>query len=124
MLTFHASIHGGVPTAPGPLSVTFDEGLAALERLDRLFIEPDGSFVWRGALADGGVWQVDGNLIDRGDCLSYVELKGSCATEQFDMLLAAFGWPSATIIFQLPLQGEYLDESAFRQMAASEAGAI
>jgi hypothetical protein len=124
MLKFHASIHGGVPTAPAPLSVTFEQALAALERLDRLFIEPDGSFVWRGRLTDGGAWQVDGNLLDRGDCLAYAELKGGCPTEQLDMLLAALGWPGATLIFQLPLRGEYLDEVEFRRRAASEGGAI
>ena len=51
----------------------------------------------------------DGNLIDRGDALAYVELKGHCPEEQFDRLLAAFGWPRATLAFHLPQRGVLLD---------------
>ena len=124
MLKFHAVIHGGEPSATAPLSVSFEQALAALKRLDRLFIEPDGSFVWRGILADGGAWQVDGNLIDRGDALAYAELKGCCAAESFNAMLAAFGWPKAKLIFQLTQRGVILHEWEFRQLASSEVGAV
>jgi hypothetical protein len=124
MLTFQVSIHGSAHASGSALSVTFDQALADLERLDRLFIEPDGSFVWAGATADGEAWQVDGNLIDRGDCLAYVELKGNCPEPQLDSLLLALGWPEAKLTFQLQKRGMFLDESEFRRLAASSEGAI
>lgn len=103
--------------------VSFDWAVAELANLRRLFIEPDGSFVWTGEEA-GQAWQVDGNLIDRGDCLAYVELKGRCREERFDELLAALGWPRSPLAFQLPRRGVTLDEAEFRELAASEAGAV
>jgi hypothetical protein len=88
-----------------------------------MFIEPDGSFVWTGAIADGQSWQVDGNLIDRGDVLAYVDVCGRCPEEQFDQLLRAFGWPDSPLAFELTRRGETLDEVAFRELAKSPAGA-
>jgi hypothetical protein len=124
MLTFHASIYGGPPENARPLPVTFDQALAALQQLERLFIEPDGSFVWTGSTKDGEPWQVDGNLIDRGDALAYVELKGRCPQDQFECLLTAFGWPQATLAFHLPQRGAALSEMEFQKLAASQAGAV
>ena len=124
MLTFHASVHGGPPKSEHPLAVTFDQATSALQQLERLFIEPDGSFVWTGSTADGEPWQVDGNLIDRGDALAYVELKGHCPADQFDQLLGAFGWPQATLAFHLPQRGAMFSEADFRPLAAGEPGAI
>jgi hypothetical protein len=94
-----------------------------LYRFACLFIEPDGSFVWTGE-ADGEPWQVDGNLIDRGDFLAYVELKGRCPEKRFNELLAAFGWPQSPLAFQLPRRGVTLNETEFRELAARSAGAV
>jgi hypothetical protein len=122
MLKFQISVHGSDRDAAG-LPATFDEALAALVRLDRLFIEPDGSFVWAGATADGEAWQVDGNLVDRGECLAYVELKGVCPEAQLDSLLAALGWPKAGLAFQLQKRGVFLGEVEFRRLARTGEGA-
>jgi hypothetical protein len=124
MLRFHASVHSGVEGNESALPVTFDEAMAGLQSVPRLFIEPDGSFVWTGTAANGLAWQVDGNLIDRGDALAYVELKGCCPEAQFDRLLATFGWPATALAFQLPQRGVMLSETEFREQAASEAGAV
>src|SRR5438105_2476433 len=105
MLRFQVSVHG---ENAGPLNVTFDHAFAALAALDRLFIEPDGSFVWTGLAAPSEPWQVDGNLIDRGDALANVELKGRCPEDRFNLLLRALGWPEATLVFQLPQRGVFL----------------
>src|SRR5262245_10364476 len=120
MLRFHVSI---IVTA-GRLSVTFDHAQATLAELPRLFIEPDGSFVWTGTANDGQLWQVDGNLIDQGERLAYVELKGCCLVEPFEQLLAALGWPQAKLAFELPRRGVVVDEGEFRRLAASDEGAI
>ncbi|MCU0876622.1 MAG: hypothetical protein MUF06_02380 [Pirellulaceae bacterium] len=101
-----------------PLAVTFDAALSALEPLARMFIEPDGSFVWRGTTDDGETWQLDGNLIDRGASLAHVELKGTCPSGRLDEVLRALGWPEQAVAFQLPERGEILSEQAFRERAA------
>jgi hypothetical protein len=125
MLRFQIIVHSPprVPAESASLPVSFDEGLARLSLLPRLFIEPDGSFVWRGRDEDGAEWQVDGNLIDRGDVLAFVELKGCCPVQRLDELLAALGWPEQPLVFQLPQRGVVLDEAEFRRFAATEAGA-
>jgi len=120
MLQFHVVIQG--PDAAARLPVTFDAALAALEKLPRLFIEPDGSFVWRGATADGTAWQVDGNLVDQGPCLAYVELRGNCLSDEFDTLLTALGWPAAKLAFQLPSEGLILAEADFRRRSEEASG--
>lgn len=122
MLRFHVHLRGSEPASG--LSVTFDGCLEALAQLRRLFIEPDGSFVWTGNDSEGQAWQVDGNLLDRGDRLDYVELKGSCPSDQLDRLLAIFGSPGRALAFQLPRQGITLDAAEFRELAASASGAF
>jgi hypothetical protein len=122
MLRFQVSVYGD--SLASALPVTFDQATAALQLVERLFLEPDGSFVWTGSTADGEVWQVDGNLIDRGDALAYVELKGYCPDEQFARLLTAFGWREAPLTFHLQQCGVMLSEAEFRKLAAGEAGAV
>lgn len=124
VLTFDIAVRGGLATSTGPLTVTFDDVLSALERLDRLFIEPDGSFVWVNSSPDGVTWQVDGNLIDRGDFLAYVELKGRCPEAQFDQILTTLGWPSTQLAFELTRRGIVVEESELRRLAATQAGAV
>jgi hypothetical protein len=124
VLTFRISVQGNIDAASRPLSVTFDQALSVLEQLDRMFIEPDGSFVWMGGASDSDRWQVDGNLIDRGDCLAYVELKGSCPELQLNQILSALGWPNEPLAFELTRRGVVIDEEEFRRMAASQAGAV
>jgi hypothetical protein len=124
MLSFQVLVHASSQPLAAALPVTFEHATAALALLDRLFIEPDGSFVWTGTTAEGGAWQVDGNLIDRGECLAYVELKGVCPEAQFDSLLSALGWPKAGLAFQLQKRGVFLEEAEFRRLARTSEGAV
>ena len=112
MLSFQVTIVGDM--VAGPLPVTFDQAFESLQRLPRMFIEPDGSFVWTDKTADGQRWQVDGNLIDRGDFLAYVEFNGQCPQDKFDDLLRTLGWPAAALAFQLTRSGLTLSEADFR----------
>jgi hypothetical protein len=98
--------------------VTFEQAEAALTALPRLFIEPDGSFVWVADDAQRS-WQVDGQLYDRDGRLLYVELKGRCPAEAFDRLLCTVGWPTVPLTFQLVREAVYLDEASFRRYAAT-----
>jgi len=123
MLKFHTSVRGR-QSADDALTTTFDDALNAMAKLDRLFIEPDGSFVWTGVAADGQAWQVDGNLIDRGDSLAYVELNGLCPEAEFNRLLSIFDSQEVPLAFHLPQRGILLNEREFRRLAASAEGAI
>lgn len=106
--------------AVAALPVTFEQAEAALVALPRLFIEPDGSFVWVADDAQRS-WQVDGNLYDRDGRLLYIEAKGSCPPAVFEQLLRAVGWPAVALMFELVREAVYLDEADFRRYAASEA---
>jgi hypothetical protein len=97
--------------------ITFDEAAAALAQLPRMFIEPDGSFVWVSPEGESA-WQVDGVLYDRGERLAYAELKGCCAPRPFDELLAALGWPRTALAFSLVPHGVVLGEKDFCRVAA------
>jgi hypothetical protein len=123
MLRFHTSVHGGTSKTEA-LGVSFDHAVDALQKFDRMFIEPDGSFVWTGCTQEGQSWQLDGYLIDRGDFLACVELKGQCPEAQLDMLLTVLGWPKQMLAFQLTTRGVFLSDEEFRALAASEGGAI
>ncbi len=102
-----------------PFALSFEEAAARLEQLERLFFEPDGSFVWASSQSEPS-WQVDGNLFDRDGRLLFVDLKGTCPTKEFDRLLSAFGWPAAQVVFQLTREAVFLEESEFRQFAVKQ----
>ncbi|MFM7207121.1 MAG: hypothetical protein ACKO4T_10690 [Planctomycetaceae bacterium] len=104
-----------------PLAISFDEALDRLAAIERLYAEPDGSFVWscsRGGDAVAGPWwQVDGNAADRVGRLLLVDLKGSCPPDEFDRLLAACGWPEQPVMMQLVRAAVFVDEPTFRRHA-------
>jgi periplasmic divalent cation tolerance protein len=103
-----------------PFAVSFETASDALARLERLFIEPDGSFVWASPADESTApprWQLDGVLYDRGGQLLYVDLKGSCPPSRFDQLLAALGWPATPLAFQLVREAVFLGEAEFRRLA-------
>ena len=111
------------PTALAhPFAVTFEECAAQLEKLQRMFVEPDGSFVWVSSSESGNSaqaqWQIDGNLFDRNGRLLLVDLQGTCDEAAFDRLLTAFGWPETPVMFQLAREAVFLDEGNFRRYAA------
>lgn len=110
-------------TLATPLAIGFDAALARLEAIERLYAEPDGSFVWscsRAAEAAApGFWQVDGNAAERDGRLLLVDLKGSCPAAEFDRLLAAFGWPDQPVMMQLVRAAVFLDEATFRRHATA-----
>lgn len=110
------------PTALAhPFAMTFEEAAASLESLERMFVEPDGSFVWVSSNTPSEAaterWQIDGNLFDRNGRLLMVDLKGTCAPVEFDRLLSAFGWPTTPVMFQLAREAVFLDEPNFRRYA-------
>lgn len=121
----HVDIWGTWPTlaaeharAAAPFATGFDEAFARLDRLERMFTEPDGSFVWTSP-REGLSWQVDGNAFEKDGRVLLVDLKGSCPPDALDRLLAAFGWPAEAVMFQLVQPAVFLDEPTFRRHAAA-----
>ncbi len=100
-----------------PFRIAFEEVVSRLNQLERMFSEPDGSFVWASP-HDGPRWQLDGNLFDRDGRLLFVDLKGTCPAEEFDRLLSVLGWPQSPLVFQLVREAVFLDEAEFRRWAA------
>ena len=142
MLSFHTSVHVRPPNAreeteielrggrfrslsvphealATPFATSFEEAGKSLEQLDRMYFEPDGSFVWASAHSEPR-WQVEGNLFDRAGRLLFVDLKGSCPSQQFDRLLSAFGWPDTPLMFQLVREAVFLTEPEFRRYAGAK----
>jgi hypothetical protein len=124
-----ADSHGRWPTLEvsreslgEPLAIGFDQALDQLAALPRMFVEPDGAFVW---VAGGGnrPWQVDGNLFERDGRVLLVEAKGACPPAEFDRILAACGWPTEPLVFQLLRAGTFLGEAVFRRHAAARGAA-
>lgn len=106
-----------------PLAMRFEDALERLAAIERLFVEPDGSFVWSnprpGHGPPGTRWQVDGNAFERAGRVLLVDLKGSCPAAGFDRLLMALGWPSQPVVMQLVRPAVFLDEPTFRRHAAA-----
>jgi hypothetical protein len=117
---FHVNVHAGTAQAGARPSGavfarSFEEVAGALAALPRMFVEPDGSFVW---VASGEpTWQLDGVLYDGAAGLWYVELKGCCPESRFDELLRGLGWPEAPVMFQLVREAVTLSEDDFRRHA-------
>lgn len=97
---------------------SFEDVGESLEALERMFFEPDGSFVWVGSDGDQA-WQLDGLLADRAGRLLYVELKGRCPPGVLDRILATFGRPEHGLMFQLVREAVFLDDAEFRKYAAA-----
>lgn len=107
-----------VPDSPLTLPVGGDECLQRLASLPRLFVEPDGSFLWVGR-GDDAAWQVDGQVHERDGLVLSVDLKGCCPEPEFDRLLAALGWPDRPVMMQVLRAGVFLEENVFRGHAAA-----
>ena len=104
-----------------PMAIGFDAAFERLAAIERLYAEPDGSFVWTCSRTGDGAaptwWQVDGTAYERGGRVLLVDLKGSCPPEAFDRLLSCFGWPQESLMMQLVRPGLFLEEAIFRQHA-------
>lgn len=105
-----------------PLRTGFDDAFMRLGGIERMFVEPDGSFVWTSP-REGLSWQIDGNAFEKDGRVLLVDLKGSCPPAAFDKLLAAFGWPDEAVMVQLVKPAVFLDEATFRRHAAARGAA-
>ncbi|NIP86068.1 MAG: hypothetical protein GTO03_11075 [Planctomycetales bacterium] len=100
---------------PEPFPLSFEQASGKMARLDRMIVEPDGSFVYSGN--QPAAWQVEGNLFDRDGRLLNVQLWGRCPPAAFDRLLKCFDWPATQLVFECVRDGVYLAEAEFRRFA-------
>lgn len=100
-----------------PMSISFDAALSEISLLTGSYVEPDGSILWTGSDAEGR-WQVDGNLFERGERVVFSTLSGICPAEEFDKLLACFGWPHEPLMMELVRAAVFVSEEVFREVAA------
>lgn len=80
---FHLYLYG--PDL-GPIDVSFETAAENLQLLEKLYLEPDGSFVWA---RDGGEQQVFGMIYDARDQIQYLELRGKCELSTWQTLIQA-----------------------------------
>lgn len=97
------------------LAVSFEDAVSQLESLPRMFIEWDGSFVWRNACDDStdvesSQWQLDGMVYDHLGAIRYLELKGCCTQNAWKQLLSILGWPEQELIIH------HVDEGRFESL--------
>jgi hypothetical protein len=95
---------------------TFEDVAESFSRFERMYFEPDGSFVWVASAGEPS-WQLDGVVYDRDGRVVYVDLKGTCPAARLDQLLAVLGWPAAAVMFQLVREAVVVDEATFREFA-------
>jgi hypothetical protein len=97
------------------LAVSFEVAVRQLESLPRMFIEWDGSFVWRGdcensTAGESSQWQLDGMVYDHLGAIQYLELKGCCTQTAWHQLLTILGWPEQPLIIH------HVDEGRFESL--------
>lgn len=73
--------------AGSPFEIDFESTLSGLSRLPRMFLEPDGSFVWRPE--DSRASQIDGMVYDAGGRVRYFEIKGQAPGRVWKQLLGS-----------------------------------
>ena len=83
MISFHLYLYGA---AKGPLKTSFEQVEERLKRLDSLYFEPDGSFVFTRA---SGCEQVFGMVYDAAGQVQYCDLRGKCGISTWQTLRLA-----------------------------------
>lgn len=90
--------------------VSFDDAVAAINRLPNGYAEGDGSF---GIVGPEGVWKLVGTLYEMQAGLRYVELMGWCPQATLRELLAALGVSEESCCFQMLRGGFFVSFAEF-----------
>ncbi len=97
-----------------PLETSFEDAIARLNTLSRMFTEPDGSFTWGSDPREPSSWRLDGCLFDRDGRLMYVELKGACSFAAWRNLIVQLCPSSQPLLIQWIERGVFTNELEFR----------
>ena len=99
-------IHGLLRRDPAkPFSVTFEELMAQMETFEFMFVELDGSFVWRGFMdsesgtstAPTPVWQIDGVIGEQMGAVAEIDCKLQFENSARDSIVSALGQLTAAL---------------------------
>jgi hypothetical protein len=97
--------------------MSFEVAAERLAALPRMFLEPDGSFVWVADETPGKRCQVDGALCDGRNRLQHIELKGSCTPLAWDQfLLALNGTSGVELLVQITRAAVFVEATEFRRI--------
>ncbi len=98
---------------------TFEDVYDRLSKHSNVFIELDGSFVWRasiGLLHQSDASQIDGMLYDRAERMEYVELKGRCEASQWNEFVnMLIGERNSSMRIQDMASGQWMTLEAFSE---------
>lgn len=89
------------------MACTWDEVFSRIGSLERMFPEPDGSFMWVG-FEGNREWQLNGMVYDRAGVVQWCEIKGKCPLSDWETLLTCFGWPQHSLIAQFPREQAFV----------------
>ena len=119
--TAPADSAGADGSRPVPLHISWEEALLRLEKLPRMFVEPDGSFLWTGeATAEAAQWRLEGTVYDDGQVVRYIELRGQCPLRQWQEFLGAFDESFSTVVLDLLDQSTVVEGEWLRRRVAGE----
>ena len=102
-----------------PFVSTFDNVSSQLSALERVFLEPDGSFVLVSSKGRSD-WYLDGLLTDGRTNLMSVELKGVAPWDVFEPLLKTLDWPEQDVILQEMRRGCFFSVEEFRRVFCND----
>ncbi len=112
------TLHVSAASLAAGFTRSFEEVGDALGSFERLYFEPDGSFVWVSSTGER-IWQLDGLLADLHGRVTSLDLKGTCPPSALQRILSVLGVPPATPLFVLTHEAVVLDEATFREYAAA-----
>jgi hypothetical protein len=94
-----------------PFSISFEQAAERLTELDAMIhLEPDGWFIWHSPTGEQPVWQINGNLFDRGGRLWHVPLRGTCPEDVFRRILSVLADDAETgLMFELTQAGVFVE---------------
>lgn len=107
---FHIHLYG---PGRGPLETSFEAAAERLESLEKLYFEPDGSFVWT---RDAGRQQIFGMLYDAGGQIQYIDLRGTCEIEMWSELIIAIRENGRNLTVISLVDGSMQDLQSFEAM--------
>jgi hypothetical protein len=114
LVTFHLYLYG--PEHPGggraSLPTSFEDAAMRLEQLDKLYFEPDGSFVWSRSRVE----QIFGMLYDSAGKLQYVDLQGSSSLKTFRAVVDAISCGDRNLTTVSLPSGEVQDLQSFETL--------
>ena len=111
---FHAIVRpaaGEAGTVATGFSKSYETVAESLAEIPRLYIEPDGSFVW--VSSEDVARKINGQVTDDGSQVMFVEFRGRALQKDIDPILSTLRDPVTDLQVQLLPGGEIIDESAF-----------